>query len=76
MLSLPAGQVKRLHIDRKAVHEKRPNVIRIRLGKASINVKQAIIKGPSLFIVDMAHPILPEGTYAWIETSAAVDYAP
>lgn len=72
---LPAGR-KQLHIDKAAMASKAAPPIMVRTERGSMNVRQAHILGESWFVYDPEHPLPETGTYAWVETYAAVEVWP
>lgn len=71
-MHFPLGPLKRLHLDKAAVKANADAVITIRCNDRKFTVRKAVIMGPSQFVVNMELPLQPEGTYAWVETTAAV----
>jgi hypothetical protein len=47
--------------------------IRIRTPAGDTHAGYVEITGPSRFVVDLKHPLMPEGTYAWVETDSPVN---
>ncbi len=76
-LALPAGPLKRLHIDKAALSAGSPEPIVIRLEDGSmIHARALWWEGESCFRFEPGSPLQPGGTYAWIETYARLAYLP
>ena len=78
---LAAGPLRRLHLDKAAVGRvsrggRNEPCISIRQGDGPVLVRAFVVRiqGPSIFLMRMEAPLQPEGTYAWVETNAAVEY--
>lgn len=68
----PAGPFKQLHLDKASLHRGAANVITVRCEGRKYVVREAVVLGFSSFVYRPATPLMPEGTYAWVETTAAV----
>jgi hypothetical protein len=74
---LAAGIPKWLHLDKAAVSRNAQGAnlptIAVRTQTDGFTAHRVRILGPSEFIYDPQNPLPPAGTYAWIETTAAVE---
>ena len=76
MKTLPAGTIKRLHVDRRVMAQNARSgrtdpPITIQTSKGPLKCKGAFINGPSVFVYRPEKP-LSCGAKLWIETHAEV----
>ena len=75
-MNIPAGTIKRLHVDRAVVARNRKlgehaPAITVQTSKGAHKGHSVVIHGPSLFVQSSYKP-LPCGARLWVETKAAV----
>ncbi len=70
--TLPAGPLKRIHIDKAAQGAGSPDIWVIRVANLRYHGASVMIHGESVCRYSPDQPLKPEGTYAWVETYAAL----
>lgn len=70
--TLRVGPLKQLHIDKRVMAARGPHPVVVRCQGQKVWGYHMEIRGPSTFVYMPEVPLMPEGTYAWIETFAEV----
>jgi hypothetical protein len=63
-----------LHIDKAALAAGSPAPLVIRTEHGAFPAREIRVLGPSVIVYHPESPLPPAGTYAWIETDAAIEY--
>ena len=75
-VKLRAGPLKQLHIDKHRLADRFPDVLVIRVGENFYHARTVWWNAESAFVFQPQQPLMPGGTYAWIETYGEVLYWP